>query len=242
MKKQLPLFILIYTLVCSLSVAAQTTGKPIVFTAVDFKTSLDTAKQKTIIDVRTEEEFATGHIEGAVNVNLYDKNFANRLGYLDKSKPVYVYCKGGLRSAEAALQLQKLGFTNIYDLKGGIMAWGNKELPISAANTIADTYTVEQFDQLLADNNKILIDFYADWCLPCKKMEPGLRKLEKDYKEKVTIVRINVDEAKALTKKLNLEELPVLTTYYKGQELKRVTGFQTDAMMKKLMVELVKNN
>lgn len=235
MKKRLHLFILIYSLVFSLSVAAQTTSKPVVLTAVDFKSSLDTTKQKTIIDVRTEEEFATGYIEGAVNVNLYDKNFANRLADMDKSKPIYLYCKGGLRSAEAALQLQKLGFTNIHDLKGGIMAWGNNELPILAANTSADTYTVDQFDQLLVDNNKILIDFYADWCLPCKKMEPGLQKLQKAYEGKVTVVRINIDEAKALTKKLKLEELPVLSIYENGNEKKRVTGYQTDKAMKKLI-------
>lgn len=218
------------------------TNKAIQLSAPNFKQQLDTAVSKNIIDVRTAEEFATGHITDAKNINVNDKNFAASVAVLDKTKPIYVYCKGGLRSADATTKLQELGFTQVYDLKGGIMAWTNNEFPLNASVISTDNYTINQFDSLIKNNQKVLIDFYADWCLPCKKMEPGLRKLEKDYQGKIVVIRINVEEAKALSKKLNLEELPVLTTYYKGQKLKRVTGFQTDAMMKALVIELNKKN
>lgn len=76
-----------------------------------------------LLDVRTAQEFAEGHIPGAENYHVYDKDFAQRASQLDKNQPVYVYCKAGSRSQEAAEELEKLGFTTIYDLEGGIMAW-----------------------------------------------------------------------------------------------------------------------
>lgn len=214
-------------------------SKPVQLTAIAFKQQLDSGSRKMIIDVRTPEEFATGYINGANNINVNDKNFVNRLSLLDKTAPVYLYCKGGLRSAQAATILQEQGFTQVYDLKGGIMAWNNQELPLTSPSVaIADTYTIQQFDSLLTSNTKVLVDFYADWCLPCKKMEPGLRSLQQEYTGKVAVIRINVDEAKTLTKKLKLEELPVLITYANGKEVKRLTGYQTDAAMKKLIKAL----
>lgn len=213
-------------------------NKPVRLAAADFKQRLDTGSTKIIIDVRTPEEFATGYINGASNINVNDKNFKDQVSLLDKATPVYVYCKGGLRSATAVTTLQELGFTTVYDLKGGIMAWTNQELPLAAGKTIADTYTTDQFDALLAGNNKVLVDFYADWCLPCKKMEPGLHKLQQAYEGRVRVIRINVDEAKILAKKLKLEELPVLITYTNGKEVQRLTGYQTDAAMKKMIKTL----
>lgn len=214
-------------------------NKAIQLTAVDFKQHLDTAVKKNILDVRTPEEFVTGHLSGASNVNVNDKSFKDQVLLLDKTAPVYVYCKGGLRSAAAVTTLQELGFTQVYDLKGGIMAWANQEFPVTATTvTLAENYTIRQYDSLLAGNKKVLVDFYAEWCLPCKKMEPGLRKLQQAYEGQVTVVRINVDEAKNLTKKLKLEELPVLITYADGKEVKRLTGYQTDAAMKKMIEAL----
>lgn len=76
-----------------------------------------------LLDVRTKKEFEAGHIKGAGHHHIYDKDFKEQLGYLDKDKPVYVYCKSGGRSAEAALELKEMGFKKIYDFRGGISAW-----------------------------------------------------------------------------------------------------------------------
>lgn len=80
-------------------------------------------KDVQLIDVRMKSEFEQGHIKGAKHHHIYDKDFAEQVSYLDKDKPVYVYCKAGSRSEEAALELKKMGFTKIYDLKGGISSW-----------------------------------------------------------------------------------------------------------------------
>ncbi len=218
---------------------AQTNSAPVKMTAEEFKKSIDTSINKNIIDVRTSKEFKAGYIPTAKNINLYDSDFTKNIGLLDRDQPVYLYCKGGLRSAEAAQKLMAMGFTSVYDLQGGIMAWENKEYALeSNTSKKNDNYSIAGFEALITDNSKVLIDFYADWCLPCKKMEPGLFKLELQYQNKIKIVRINVDNAQALTKKLKIEGLPVLVTYVKGKEIKRVQGYQTDEQMQQLVIDL----
>ena len=77
-----------------------------------------------VLDVRTKEEFATGHLTNATLIPWTDKDFADRAAKeLDPRKPVLVYCQGGVRSAKAAASLVKLGFTDVRDLAGGILAW-----------------------------------------------------------------------------------------------------------------------
>lgn len=83
-----------------------------------------------LLDVRTPEEFAEGHIEDATNLNVYDKNFIEEaMKSLDSSKPVAVYCRSGKRSADAAQKLSEKGF-KVINLKGGILAWKANNLPI----------------------------------------------------------------------------------------------------------------
>ena len=76
-----------------------------------------------LIDVRTQEEYNEGHIEGALNINFYDDNFEELVDQVDKSKPVAVYCGKGGRSAKCASYMKNAGFTKIYDLNGGITEW-----------------------------------------------------------------------------------------------------------------------
>lgn len=76
-----------------------------------------------LIDVRTPKEFESGHLKGAKHHHIYDKNFREQVSYLDKEKPVYVYCKAGGRSQEAAEELKAMGFKKVYDLQGGISGW-----------------------------------------------------------------------------------------------------------------------
>lgn len=82
--------------------------------------------QGLLLDVRTPEEFSEGHIEGAVNLNLYDRDFSSQLDQLDKSKPVYVYCKSGRRSTDASDVMKSKGFAAVYNLIGGYSAYPYK--------------------------------------------------------------------------------------------------------------------
>ena len=82
-----------------------------------------------LIDVRTPEEFAEGHLENAINMDINGDNFEASVASLDKEKPVMVYCKLGGRSSKAATRLKELGFKNISDLEGGITNWTNENKP-----------------------------------------------------------------------------------------------------------------
>ncbi|MBV6484706.1 MAG: Thiosulfate sulfurtransferase GlpE [Flavobacteriales bacterium] len=79
----------------------------------------------TILDVRTPDEWADGIIAGAEKINFYDDNFAQQIEKLDKTTPVYLYCRSGGRSANAVDILKEKGFTKVYNLDGGITSWQN---------------------------------------------------------------------------------------------------------------------
>ena len=72
-------------------------------------------------------------------------------------------------------------------------------------------------------------------------MEPSLKKLEKEYKGKVTFSRIDMDNAKPLAQKLGIEAIPVLAVYKNGKELKRVNGFQSTSQLRELIKYLLKS-
>lgn len=76
-----------------------------------------------LLDVRTAEEYDSGHLEGALNINWYDEDFSEQLISLDRSKTVYVYCKAGGRSAKAAALMREMGFDHVVNLEGGYDAF-----------------------------------------------------------------------------------------------------------------------
>lgn len=76
------------------------------------------------IDVRTATEFRGGHIKNAKNIDFFNaSNFKKSFEKMDKDKPVFIYCRSGARSQKAARKLVDMGFSNIYDLKGGYISW-----------------------------------------------------------------------------------------------------------------------
>ncbi|MFK5983723.1 MAG: rhodanese-like domain-containing protein [Flavobacteriaceae bacterium] len=83
-----------------------------------------------LVDVRTPEEYKINHLKRSQNICVTSDDFEEKVKTLDKNKPVYVYCKMGGRSANAAKKLQKLGFTKIYDMNGGILLWEEKKMDI----------------------------------------------------------------------------------------------------------------
>ncbi len=76
-----------------------------------------------VLDVRTPEEFDAGHIEGAVMLDFYEPDFATRLAELDPDVPYLLYCRSGNRSGQTAAIMEELGFDNVADVDGGVIAW-----------------------------------------------------------------------------------------------------------------------
>ena len=84
----------------------------------------DESEESVIIDVRTDDEFSTGYIEGAVNIDFYMGNkFISEIGKLDKSKSYFIYCKSGARSGQTCELMKQKGFKKVYNLEGGILGW-----------------------------------------------------------------------------------------------------------------------
>jgi phage shock protein E len=84
----------------------------------------------TLLDVRTEEEWNAGHLDGAVRIDRFADDFEAELKKLDKSKPVLVYCAAGGRSSDAYDMLVSLGFKQVLDLDGGMRGWRKAGLPV----------------------------------------------------------------------------------------------------------------
>lgn len=235
-------YTIIYFATCVTYVWGQSPKTPQRVTAEVFKKAIDSIAIKQVIDVRTPEEFNAGYIAGATNMNIYDADFLERLNGLDKHLPTLVYCKGGGRSMDAARQMQKMGFTKIYELEGGILSWEHNHLPVKkdTKKAVVDLFTMADYNSLLLKHPNLMIDFYAPWCMPCREMEPSLARLTKQFKGKMTICRINVDQAKTLAQSLNINGIPVIATYKNGTEINRVTGFQSAANLRSLANEVVR--
>lgn len=184
----------------------------------EFEQKLNSEKNVQLIDVRTPEEYESGFIKGAKNIDWNGAGFETEINKLDKTKTVYVYCLGGGRSGSAAARMKELGFKDIYDLQGGMMAWNNAGKPVITPNNAQKEkgMSEEEFNQLIKSDKFVLVDFNAPWCGPCKKMAPMLEELSNEQKSKMQLVKINIDANKELAKKLKIEELPTLILYYKG--------------------------
>jgi rhodanese-related sulfurtransferase len=83
-----------------------------------------------ILDVRTPEEFVSGHIEGALNIDFNSGNFANEITRLNPSENYAIYCRSGSRSGQAASIMHKAGFHDVSNLNGGVIDWTNAGLPL----------------------------------------------------------------------------------------------------------------
>ena len=93
--------------------------------------------------------------------------------------------------------------------------------------------SLDKYNELLKSETPVLVDFYAEWCAPCKKMEPYLKKIAAEMPEKVKIVRIDADENSELCKALNISALPVLKLYKNNKIVWENLGFVTEEEVRK---------
>lgn len=99
--------------------------------AEEAATTLEDATAEIILDVRTPEEFAEGHIDGAINIDFYAPDFRSQLEVLDPEASYVLYCRSGNRSAETATLMADLEFTDVDEIEGGILAWLDAGLPLA---------------------------------------------------------------------------------------------------------------
>ncbi|MBS7233739.1 thioredoxin fold domain-containing protein [Flavobacterium psychroterrae] len=197
----------------------------------EFAKKIKTTEKPQILDVRTPEEFESEHIDNARNVNWNSDDFASKAGSYDKSKPIYVYCLSGGRSKKAATKLTELGFTTVYELEGGIMNWNEEGFGKQATTEVG--ISMNDFNDLLNTDKKVLVDFYAEWCGPCKQMEPYILKMQKEMTDKVVVIRIDVDKNKTMATQLKIDQLPTLVLYENKAVQWKNTGLISEKDLKK---------
>ena len=91
----------------------------------------DKKKRPTIIDIRTLGEFKAGHLESAIHIDFLKEDFPDAIQKLNRDKPYLVHCQSGGRSSNSLKIWKTLGFTKIYHLDGGFLAWKKAGLPVA---------------------------------------------------------------------------------------------------------------
>ena len=193
--------------------------------AVEFRDQIN-GEEHLVLDVRTPEEFSKGHLENAININWNDDGFDEKISNLDKSKPVYIYCLSGGRSHEAAEKMRSDGFTSIYEMEGGIMKWRSAGLPeATTGKKESGGMSMSEYEAMLVSDKLVLVDFYAPWCGPCRKMKPYLDEIENEMSDKVKVIRIDIDKNPGLTRSLRITSIPVLHIYEKNDLVWENVGY-----------------
>ena len=207
---------------------AQTENGKTTLSVEAFANQIEQTPDAIILDVRTPEEFKGGYISAARNIDYNSTRFQAGLDSLDKNKTYLVYCLSGGRSSSAVAYMRSNGFIHVYNLKGGVMAWENKNLSLTRSSSHkdpVDKISMEEYRKIISNDSVLLIDFYAPWCAPCKKMEPMLEEFAQENKGMVKVVRLNIDENRHLAKQLGVEEIPVLKFFKDGKEQWTHSGF-----------------
>lgn len=91
---------------------------------------MDPQSQWLILDVRTPEEFAQGRLKNATLLNFYAPDFKTQLEQMNRHQPTILYCRSGNRSGKALEIMRELGFKNVYEVRGGILAWQSAGFPV----------------------------------------------------------------------------------------------------------------
>ncbi|MGB9640913.1 MAG: thioredoxin [Anaerolineales bacterium] len=93
----------------------------------------------------------------------------------------------------------------------------------------------EEFIEKIRQNSRpVVVDFWAEWCMPCRAMEPALKRMQQLYQNQVDVWRINTDEEPELTRALGILGIPTLIAYHNGQQVARQTGGQNDEGIKSM--------
>ncbi|HKK89312.1 MAG TPA: thioredoxin [Saprospiraceae bacterium] len=97
----------------------------------------------------------------------------------------------------------------------------------------------KSFKELISGDQPVLVDFYADWCGPCKAMAPILKEVAEEMGDKAKIIKIDVDRNPALSQKLQIRSVPTMVIYKNGEITWRHSGMQSSNNLIKLLEQAV---
>ncbi len=215
-------------LVMMLAIACGKTKASAELDAATFNTRISESNVQ-LLDVRTAGEFNEGHISNALNIDIKQEDFDKKLDMLYKDVPVYVYCRSGARSGDAAERLTKQGFKEVITLKGGTDQWTKNGLPL------VESEEPVVFKDAIQGDKLVLVDFNAPWCAPCRQMQPFVDRMAWFRKKEVTVISINTDVDTALRREYDIAQLPTFMLFKKGQVLHRTIGGMEEAKLNALV-------
>ncbi|KIC93915.1 thioredoxin domain-containing protein [Flavihumibacter solisilvae] len=226
-----------FYVLCGLPVAAQEIQNADKLEPAVFASKLEPSGSQ-LLDVRTAKEFRSGYIQHALQADwLNAKEFGERTAYLDKSKPVMVYCASGGRSSEAAAALRTAGF-QVVELAGGLNRWKKEGHPVKGAADIKQL-TDAEFQAMIKSNEVVLVDFGAEWCPPCRKMEPVLDKFLQQSASTVRLVKIDGGIHVNLMKSMNVSSLPHFFMYRNGKKVWEKQGLVSLEEFQAVLADIV---
>ncbi|NSL88443.1 redoxin family protein [Chitinophaga sp. Mgbs1] len=187
-----------------------------------------------VFDVRTPAEFNTGHLTNALQADYTKKEeFNERVKYLDRQRPVYIYCLSGGRSNAAAKWMRDNGFREVVELDGGINAWKNAGQPLTGGGAPRPQMMIDTYQASIA-KGWVLTDVGAAWCPPCRQQEPILEKFLAARKN-ITLVKVDGGNDTNVMKAISAKGLPTLILYKDGKEVWRKQGVATEAELEKAL-------
>src|ERR1700754_2847062 len=95
----------------------------------------------------------------------------------------------------------------------------------------------ESFGDILNGSTPVLVDFFAEWCGPCRLMKPILEELHKKMGEKVRILKIDIDKSPAIADTLNIHSVPTLMLFQNGKSLWRQSGVLQASQLEKIIIQ-----
>ena len=100
------------------------------------------------------------------------------------------------------------------------------------------TLTKSNFEEVISSNPKVVVDFWASWCDPCRMMGPVIEQLAEDPEAGVTVGKVNVDEEEALARKFGVMSIPTIIVFKDGKEAAQKVGYMPYEQLKKFVSEV----
>jgi len=207
------------------STFAQTEKKKGIFIlAVDsFAAKISRQTSPQIIDVRTPEEFALNHLNGAINIDLRGTGSREGLAKFSKEQPVFLYAIQHSRPDILAKELRENGYKEVYELQAGIASWIGAGYPYYT--TVKSEWTPADYKKIITTNRIVLVDIGTRYCGLCTKVKELVDSLKKNNDPSYTIVELELYKNPQLVADLKeIEAVPTVILYKDGKPVWKRTG------------------
>jgi rhodanese-related sulfurtransferase/glutaredoxin-related protein len=216
------LIALFINLILLTTVFAQETS-PALLSVDSFATKISRQSKPQIIDVRTPEEFSINHINGAIYINLKEESHLKASENFDKAKPVFIYAIQNSRPDILAKELREKGYTNVYELKGGIASWIGGGYPYYTSLT--NTISLTDYKKTIADNKVVIVEIGTKFCGLCTKAKVILDSLQREHNSSYKILEIELYNNPQLVAELKeVTAVPTIILYKEGKIAWKKTG------------------